>query len=279
VSHADISPLVLWHNRQTEEHLVLKPKLRNRCGDFDAQITKLKLSVLRPKSENPPPPWFWGSTKKLIAGFEAKPRETIATSFEAKLEKTATTGFEAKPLETIAAGFDIKPLETVATGFEAKPVKTVRVVLRPNHSQTVDLNFEAQLRNSRSSSPRARCKPHTAPPDFSTARTPNTWPVRPSPVLCTRSPTPAMVLIAARHAALATCTSWDKQTWFSKWNKGKRKTKQTILDLNSNLVISMTHHNQTNELTTWFLNLPFDESINNKSTKFDVRIQDPMKHS
>jgi ATPase subunit of ABC transporter with duplicated ATPase domains len=41
----------------------------------------------------------------------------------------------------------------------------------------------------------------------------------------------------------------------------------------------MTHHNQTKQLTTWFLNLPLDESIDNKSTKFEVRIQDPMKHS
>jgi hypothetical protein len=41
----------------------------------------------------------------------------------------------------------------------------------------------------------------------------------------------------------------------------------------------MTHHNQTKELTTWFLNLPLDESIDNKSTKFKVQIQDPMKHS
>jgi hypothetical protein len=30
----------------------------------------------------------------------------------------------------------------------------------------------------------------------------------------------------------------------------------------------MTHYNQTKELTTWFLNLPLDESIdNNKETK------------
>jgi hypothetical protein len=49
--------------------------------------------------------------------------------------------------------------------------------------------------------------------------------------------------------------------------------------LNSNLAKSMTHHNQTKELTTWFLNLSLDESIDNKSTKFEVRIQDPMKHS
>jgi hypothetical protein len=46
------------------------------------------------------------------------------------------------------------------------------------------------------------------------------------PVLCTRSPTPATVLITTRHAAPATCTPWDTQTWFSKWNKDKRKIKQ-----------------------------------------------------
>jgi hypothetical protein len=34
--------------------------------------------------------------------------------------------------------------ETVATDFEAKQVKTVRVVLRPNHSQTIAVDFEAQ---------------------------------------------------------------------------------------------------------------------------------------
>jgi hypothetical protein len=64
-------------------------------------------------------------------------------------------------------------------------------------------------------------------------------------------------------------------------NKTKIKGKQneTILDSNSNLANSMTHHNQTKELTTWFLNLPLDESIDNKSTKFEVRIQDPMKHT
>jgi hypothetical protein len=118
--------------------LVLRSKPRNRRGDFEAQITKPELPVLRLKPGNPPPPWFWGSTKKPTASFEAKPRETVATSFEAKLEKT------------VAAGFEAKPLETVATSFKAKPAKTVRVVLRPNYSQTVDLGFEAQPRNPRS---------------------------------------------------------------------------------------------------------------------------------
>jgi hypothetical protein len=114
--------------------LVLRSKPRNRHGDFEVQITKPKLPVLRPNPGNPPPPWFWGSTKKPTADFEDKPGETVATSFEAKLEKTVTTGFEAKLEKTVIAGFEAKPSETVATGFEAKPAKTVRVVLRPNHS-------------------------------------------------------------------------------------------------------------------------------------------------
>jgi alkanesulfonate monooxygenase SsuD/methylene tetrahydromethanopterin reductase-like flavin-dependent oxidoreductase (luciferase family) len=118
--------------------LVLRSKLRNHHGDFEVQITKPELPVLRPKPRNPLPPWFWGSTKKPAADFEAKPGETVATSFEVKLEKTVATGFEAKLLETDA------------TDFEVKPVKTIRVVLRPNHSQTVDLGFKAQPRNPRS---------------------------------------------------------------------------------------------------------------------------------
>jgi hypothetical protein len=61
--------------------------------------------------------------------------------------------------------------------------------------------------------------------------------------------------------------------------KINEKQNKTIPDLNSNLVKSMTHHNQNKKLTTWFLNLPLDESIDTKSTKFEVRIQDPMKHS
>jgi hypothetical protein len=161
----------LWRNQQTEACSVLRLKARNRRGDFEAQITKPELSVFRPKPENPPPPFFWGSIKKLTAGFEVKPGETITTSFEAKLEKTVaagfevnlektvttgfevklpetvTVGFQAKLLETAAAGFEAKLPETVTTGFEAKSAKTVQVVLRPNHSQTIDLSFDAQSRS------------------------------------------------------------------------------------------------------------------------------------
>jgi hypothetical protein len=51
--------------------------------------------------------------------------------------------------------------------------------------------------------------------------------------------------------------------------KIKEKQNETIPDLNSILAMSRTHHNQTKEHTTWFLNLPLDESVDNKSTKFE----------
>jgi hypothetical protein len=39
--------------------------------------------------------------------------------------------------------------------------------------------------------------------------------------------------------------------------KIKEKQNETMPDSNSNLTKSMTHHNQTKELTTWFLNSIF----------------------
>jgi hypothetical protein len=114
--------------------------------------------------------------------------------------------------------------ETRATDFEAKPEKIVRVVLKPNHSQTVDLGFEAQPRNRRFSSSCARYRPHTMSPDLPIVRPLSIWPMRPSPVLCVRSHTPTTILIATRHAAAATCTPRDKQMWFSTRKKDKVKT-------------------------------------------------------
>jgi hypothetical protein len=76
------------------------------------------------------------------------------------------------------------------------------------------------------------------------------------------------------HAHHETSERYSLNETKIKKNKNKNKTKQnkTIPDSNSNLAKSMTHHNQTKELTTWFLNLPHDEYIDNKSIKFEVRI-------
>jgi hypothetical protein len=112
--------------------LVLRLKPRNHRGDFNAQITKTELTVLRPKPENPP-----------HLGFEAQPRNRPPV-LRPNQEKIVSTGFEVKLLETVAAGFEAKPSETIFTGFEVKPTNTVQVVLRPNHSQTVAISFKAQ---------------------------------------------------------------------------------------------------------------------------------------
>jgi hypothetical protein len=130
-------PAWFWGTNQETVAVILRPNHQTRAAGFEAQTRKPSTTLV------------WGSTKKPTIGFEAKSGETVATSFEVKLEKTVTAGFEAKPPETVAASFEAKPLETVITGFEAKPVKTVRVVLRTNHSQTIDLGFDAQLWNPR----------------------------------------------------------------------------------------------------------------------------------
>jgi hypothetical protein len=93
----------------------------------------------------------------------------------------------------------------------------------PNHWQTVDLDFEAQLRNQRFSSPRARWIPYTASPNLPIIRSLSIWPLRPSPILYTRSPTPATIIVVC-HVTPATCTLRDKQTRFSEWNNDKGKT-------------------------------------------------------
>jgi hypothetical protein len=87
-----------------------------------------------------------------------------------------------------------------------------------------------------------------------------------------------MILVAARHVTPATCTPEISKRDSPNEIKIKEKQNETVPDSNSNLIKSVTHHNQIKELTTWFFNLPLDESIDNKSIKFEVRIQDPMKH-
>jgi hypothetical protein len=65
------------------------------------------------------------------------------------------------------------------TSFEAKP------------GETVDLGFEGETRNTRSSSPCARCRPHTASPNLSIVRPLSTQPVLNHP----RSSTPSLLLL------------------------------------------------------------------------------------
>jgi hypothetical protein len=140
VSHSILHLLILWRNQQTEVCLVLRSKPRNRRSNFEAQITKLELSVLSTKPGNHRS-WFWGLTKKLT------------------------------------------PL------ISSCIVQTAHGVTRPPD------------------------RPVTEYPTYA-------WP---SPILCTRSPTPATILVIVRHVTPTTCTPRDKQTRFSTQTKIKVK--------------------------------------------------------
>jgi hypothetical protein len=186
--YAVAPPLVLRQDRETLARLTSrwsKPPDLDTCPalsfirQFYGATDKLK-SV-----------WFWGTYK-----------ETVAVILRPKL-KNRSCRVWGPNWETRATGFEAKQEKTAATSFEAKTEKTVQVVLRLNHSQTVNFVFEAQPRNTRSSSQYARCRPHTVSPDLSIARPPSTWPVWPSAVLYTRSSTPTTILVAARHVATA----------------------------------------------------------------------------
>jgi hypothetical protein len=124
-------------------------------------------------------------------------------SFEAQTDKSPCNCFWGPNQETIVLIFRPKSpngqpwfwgpnQETVATGFEAKS------------GETIDHGFDAKLRNLCSSSPCAWCRPHkfTRYLDRLAIEYPTyAWL---SPVLYTKSPSPALILVAAHHAAPVT---------------------------------------------------------------------------
>jgi hypothetical protein len=116
-------------------------------------------------------------------------------------------------------------------------------------------SFEAKPRNSRSSSPCPRCRPHTSSPDLSIV-----WSLSTRPVLdhlgplhqasyschdpCRYPPCRTCHLHTTRQANTILHTNmiigYNHQNFpDSNWNQGK----------------SITHHNQNKLLITWFLNL------------------------
>jgi hypothetical protein len=152
--------------------------------------------ILTPKSPNRSY-WFWGPNQKTWAtDFKAKLGETVATGFEAKPEKTVTTDFEVKPLTNCPSGFEAKTLINYWPWFWGSTKKLALLI----SSCTVQITQSI-----------------TRPPDCPTTKYLTcAWL---SPILRTKSPTPIMILVTARHAAPTTCAPWDKETQFSKWNK------------------------------------------------------------
>jgi hypothetical protein len=162
---------------------------------FVAQPTNHTHLILRPKPGNRHGDFVGQITKPQLPVLRPKSGNP-SKWFWGQPIRTVATGFQPKLGETVAIGFEAKPGETVDIGFEAKPKKLTLLVslctVQTAHSITWLLD-----------------RPATEYPTCA-------WP---SPILCTKSSTPASILITVRHAAPVTYTLWDKQTRFSTWNK------------------------------------------------------------
>jgi hypothetical protein len=129
----------MWSKPLNLNTCPMSSSLRRFCGATD-----------KPKSA-----WFWGPNQG-----------TDTVTLRPKLSNRSYR-FYGPNRETRLTGFEVKLEKIITTGFVTKSEKTIWVVLRSNHSQTVTLGFEVQPRSMYSSSPCARCRPHTAPPDLS----------------------------------------------------------------------------------------------------------------
>jgi hypothetical protein len=139
------------------------------------------------------------------------------------------------------------------------------VVLRQNHKnrshrleaeprETVDLGFEARPRNPSSSSPCARCKPHTASPDLSIVRSSS-----PRSVLDHHQSFTPNLLLIPRSSSLPTMPHMSPTHHETTKHVSPHKTDSRIeppkffgFKFKQGKLITIT--NQTNVLTTWFLN-------------------------
>jgi hypothetical protein len=110
--------------------------------------------VLRPKPRNHHGDFVWQVTKLQLLVLRPKSENT-------------SKWFWGQTTRTVATYFEAKPRETVNLGFEAKP------------------------RNPHFLTPCAQCRPHTASPDLSIVRPPNTRHVLDHP----QSSTPSLLLL------------------------------------------------------------------------------------
>jgi hypothetical protein len=98
VSHTVLPPSVLWRNRQTEAHLVLRFKPRSHHDDFEAQIMKPELPILRPKSGNLRHQFWDKSGRNRHHRFWCQTGENRSYRFWDQTRENCPNGFEAKPL-------------------------------------------------------------------------------------------------------------------------------------------------------------------------------------
>jgi hypothetical protein len=148
---------------------------RSNPSYLDACPVPFSLYQFCGATDKPSSTWFWDSNQ-----------ETVAVILRPKSPNRSCPFWDPN-------------WKTWATGFEVKPGETILVVLRLNHWQTVDLGFKAQPKNSRSSSPCAWYRLHTASPDL-----PIVWPPSTRPVLDHAQSSVTGLLLLSRSLSLPT---------------------------------------------------------------------------
>jgi hypothetical protein len=125
-----------------------------------AQTTNRSLLGFEAQTKKPSR-WFWGPNHQTgAADFEAQTEKCFTTlvlrlnqetdhQFWGQTGRNRHHQFWGQIGENRRSRFWGQTARNRHHCFEAKPAKTVRVVLWPNHSQTVDLGFMAQPRNPR----------------------------------------------------------------------------------------------------------------------------------
>jgi hypothetical protein len=134
--------------------------------------------------------------------------------------------------------------------------------------ENVDLGFEAQPRNTRSLSPCAWYRLYMVTPDLLIIQPPSIWPVLDHP----RSSALGLLLLprssslsAKSHLSSTHHKTSKHDSPYEPKDKGKTiKMSWIRIEISARQWL-ITY--QTKVLTTWFLNLPLDESIDNKKHK------------
>jgi hypothetical protein len=202
---------------------------------------------------NRSPLYFGAQTKKLSQWFWGSSHQTTDTGFEAQTRKPE------------------------ATSFEIKLGETVIVVLIPNHWQIVDLGFEAKLKTH---APRLLVHGTDRTQHHPISQSSGHW----VPDLCLTIPSPLHQVCYSCHdpchcPPCRTCqlhtTRQANAILHMKQRYTSRTTEMSQIRIQTSIFKWLITY-QTKVLITWLLNLPLDESIDNKKHK--VWSSNPKPH-
>jgi hypothetical protein len=166
--------------------------------------------------------------------------------------------------------------QSIAAGFKAQTEKPNPVVLRPNHWQTVDLDFEAKPRNPCFSSPCAQYRPHTTSHDLLIIRPPSTRPMLDHP----QSSAPGLLLLPWPSSLTTMSHLSPAQHETCKHDslhriEGRVEPRKLFEFKFTLRQVNYSSHIKPRYWPLGFSISPLMSTLTTKSTKFEIWIQDP----